>query len=220
MEFLDAHFGFFLDHLLAFVFVAFLIEAAGIPFPSRLLLLVAATLTTEPRSLVALIGVTAAGALLGDHVPYLAGALTGPRILAIYCRLTLGSEQCIEKTVRYFTRFGPAAILLARFSTSVRLFAAALSGCGHINYARFLFFDVVGTLGYAALWVVIGRLVGESAAELLTERGGARLLLLVGPLGLAGLLGYRLYRRRRYGVAKGDALRDGSACLDGEREPR
>ena len=214
MDWVQSHLDVLLEHVLTIVFCAFLIEAAGIPFPSRIILLVAATLTTEPRVLAGLVAVSAGGALIGDHVPYIAGALTGPRILALYCRLTLGSEECVKKTVRYFTRFGPAAILLSRFSTSVRLFAAALSGCGHIAYWRFLVFDLVGTVLYSAALIIVGRLVGESAAEFLQQRGGMRLLLLVGPLAFGGLLGYRVYRRSRYGAASLDAVRGGAAsCL-------
>jgi membrane protein DedA with SNARE-associated domain len=213
VDLLQAHLDVIVDHLLPIVFLSFLIEGAGIPFPSRIILLVAATLTTEPQGLFALVAVTVLGALIGDHVPYLAGALSGPRILALYCRVTLGSEHCIEKTVRYFTRFGAAAILLSRFSASVRLFAAALSGCGHIPYARFIAFDAIGTVLYAALLVTAGHLVGEPAADFVQRHGRARLLLLVGPLALATLLSFRLYRRSRYGAARRDALVDGSTCL-------
>jgi hypothetical protein len=39
MEFLESHLDFLLRHLLAVVFVGFLVEAAGVPFPRRLLLL-------------------------------------------------------------------------------------------------------------------------------------------------------------------------------------
>ena len=213
MDFVQANLDLLLDHLLPIVFLAFLIDGAGIPFPSRIVLLVAATMTTEPRALLGLVAVSSGGALLGDHVPYIAGALSGTRVLAFYCRVTLGSEHCVEKTVRYFTRFGPAAILLCRFSTSVRLFAAALSGCGHIPYSRFLILDVVGTVVYTALLVTVGRLVGDSAAEFLQRPGRLRLLLLAGPVALATLLAYRLYKRRRYGPAKSARVREGSRCL-------
>lgn len=213
MDWVQAHLDFLLEHVLTIVFCAALIEAAGIPFPSRIILLVAATLTTEPRLLAGLVAVSAGGALIGDHVPYVAGVLSGPRILAIYCRLTLGSEECVEKTVRYFTRFGPTAILLSRFSTSVRLFAAALSGCGHIAYWRFLALDLIGTVFYATLLVIVGRVIGESAAEYLGRLGGMRVLLFVGPLAFATVVGYRLYRRARYGAAKTDAVRGAAACL-------
>jgi membrane protein DedA with SNARE-associated domain len=204
VEFVQSHAQYLLDHLLVVVFLVFLVEATGVPFPSRLVLLIAATLASEPWELAGLVAVTTAGALLGDHVPYLAGALAGPRVLAFYCRVTLGSAGCVDKTVGYFRRFGPAAILMARFSASVRIFASALSGCGHISYGRFLGYDLAGTLVYAALWVTVGALVGDQAAEILSRHGRARLLLLVGPLALATVVGYRLWRRRRDGPARAD----------------
>ena len=213
MESLQTHLEFLRQHLLSVVFVAFLIEAAGIPFPSRLILLIAATITAELRGLVLLVLACATGAVIGDHVPYVGGMLAGPRLLAFYCRVTLGSERCVEKTVTYFKRYGAAALLLSRFSASVRLFASALSGCGHLRYRRFLGYDVLGSLAYAALWVVVGRLIGEQAAEILERYGGVKLLLVLGPLTLAALLGYRLWRRSRFGPARMDALRAEAACV-------
>ena len=213
MESLLGHLDFLRQHLLTIVFLCFLIEAAGIPFPSRIVLLIATTITTEVRELGLLVVACATGAVIGDHVPYVGGMLAGPRLLAFYCRVTLGSELCVEKTVTYFKRYGAAALLLSRFSASVRLFASALSGCGHLTYRRFLAYDVVGSLGYAVLWVVVGRLIGEQAAEILERYGGLKLLLVLGPLALGGLLGYRLWRRSRYGPARTDALRAEAACV-------
>jgi membrane protein DedA with SNARE-associated domain len=148
--------------------------------------------------------------VIGDHVPYVGGKLAGPRLLGLYCRLTLGSERCVERTVAYFKRFGTAAIVLSRFSTSIRLFASALSGCGHITYRKFIVFDVIGTLMYAALWSALGFAIGDRA-EALLERYGPRLLL-VAPVAGATLLAYRLWRRSRYGPAQPADLKSGEAC--------
>jgi hypothetical protein len=38
---------------------------------------------------------------------------------------SLASDRCVEMTLAYFTRFGAAALLFSRFSTSVRLLASA-----------------------------------------------------------------------------------------------
>jgi membrane protein DedA with SNARE-associated domain len=215
VEFIESHLDFFVRHLLSVVFLAFLVEAAGVPFPSRIVLLIAATLADQPRQLIGLVVVGTAGSLLGDHVPYMAGALTGPRILAFYCRITLGSAGCVEKTVGYFKRFGAAAILMSRFSASVRLFASALSGCGHIRYGTFIILDFVGTVLYTTVWVIVGHLVGERAAEFMSRHGAARLLVLVAPLALATLITYRLWRRRRYGPAEADVVVAESSCVEG-----
>lgn len=220
MELIQSHLDFLLRHVLSVVFVAFLIEAAGVPFPSRILLLIAATVAIDAREVAALVVAGTAGSLIGDHVPYLAGAMTGPRILSFYCWITLGSAACVEKTVGYFKRFGAHAVLLSRFSASVRLFASALSGCGHITYWKFITFDLLGTVAYTAFWATVGYLVGERAAELLGRHRGARLLVLVGPIALATLIVYRLWRRRRYGSARADIVIAESSCVEDPVRPR
>lgn len=205
MDALQSQLAFLAEHLFAVVFCAFLIEAAGIPFPSRVTLILAATSDLDGRGLVQLVLAATAGAAIGDHVPYLGGRLAGTRLLAFYCRITLGSERCVEKTLGYFRRFGAAAILLCRFSASIRLFAAALSGCGHIAYSRFVAYDLAGTLVYATIWVAMGQVIGEHAGDLL-QRQGPRLLVLVGPVAFLSLLAYRLWRRKRYGPARADVV--------------
>ena len=214
MESIEPYLELLLRHVEAVVFLAFLIEAAGVPFPSRILLLVAATFAMDWRHVVGLVAASSGGALIGDHIPYLAGALSGPRILAWYCRLTLGSADCVNKTVGYFRRYGPAAILLSRFSASVRLFASALSGCGHIAYWKFLGLDLAGTVTYTAAWVTIGYLVGDQVAEILGRHRGTRLLVFLAPLALATLIAYRLWRRTRHGAANAAVIVAESSCVN------
>jgi membrane protein DedA with SNARE-associated domain len=220
VELIQAHLEFLLRHARTVVFLAFFVEAAGVPFPSRILLLIAATVAIDARQVAALVVVSTAGSLIGDHVPYLAGALTGPRILAFYCWITLGSASCVERTVGYFKRFGAAAVLLSRFSTGVRLFASAMSGCGHITYWKFVTCDAIGTLLYTTAWATVGYLLGERVAELLGRHRAARLLVLVGPVALATLIAYRLWRRRRYGAARADVVIAESSCVEGPATPR
>jgi membrane protein DedA with SNARE-associated domain len=219
VEFVRPHLDFLASHLHVLVFGAFLVEAAGLPFPSRIVLLIAATLIDRTDALVGLVASSAAGAVIGDHVPYAAGKLMGPRLLTLYCRITLGSERCVEKTVAYFVRFGAAAIAFSRFSASVRIFAAVLSGCGHIRYRRFLVWDVLGSMTYAAAWASLGFLIGDEVGALLQRVGGARLLLLIGPVALLTLLAYRIWRRARYGRARVSGLADVSCAASPPAAP-
>jgi membrane protein DedA with SNARE-associated domain len=202
MDFLQAHLNFLANHPFSVVFWSSLIEAAGIPFPSRIILILTPAFLTTDRDLVQLIIVATIGALLGDHAPYLAGRLAGTRMLGLYCKVTLGSAHCIERTLEYFRRFGATALLLSRFSTSVRLFASACAGCGPITYVRYLAFDTVGTVVYTTLLVLIGSLIGERAVVFFTT--DRRRWLFLGFVLLAGatLIGYRLWRRFRYGGAR------------------
>jgi membrane protein DedA with SNARE-associated domain len=109
--------------------------------------------------------------------------------------------------LKYFRRFGATAIVLGRYSTSVRLFAAILSGTGRIAYHRFLVYDLAGSLAYATVWVVLGRVFGDQVEEALEWLGRQRALFLVVPPGICVIVGYRLWQRRRHGRARADELR-------------
>jgi membrane protein DedA with SNARE-associated domain len=203
---LQSHLDFLANHPFGVVFVSSLIEAAGIPFPSRVILILTPAFLTTGADLGLLILAGVIGAALGDHVPYLAGRWGGIRMLALYCKLTLASDHCVEKTLKYFMRFGAAALLASRFSTSVRLFASACAGCGHITYPRFLVFDTIGTVAYTTLWVLVGHFIGERAVEFFTTDRRRFLFLILVLVAAATLLGYRLWRRLRYGRAQADKL--------------
>lgn len=204
---LQAYLQFLADHPFAIVFCAFFIEAIGVPFPSRMILILTPAFLA-PGDLGWLVAAASLGAVLGDHVPYLAARRAGIRILGLYCRVTLASTRCVETALRHFTRFGSAALLLARFSTSVRLFAAACAGCTQITYSRYLTFDTIGTVVYASLWVLVGYFIGERAVVFFTT--DRRRWLFVGLVAVAALtlLGYRLWRRTRYGGARVSSLDD------------
>jgi membrane-associated protein len=89
-------------------------------------------------------------------------------MLGLYCKVTLGSTRCIEKTLEYFRRFGAAALVLSCFSTSVRIFASACAGCGRITYLRYLVFDTIGTVVYTTVCVLVGYWIGERAVVFFT----------------------------------------------------
>src|SRR4030095_1232052 len=94
MDVLKSHLDFLASHPFAVVFCSSLIEAAGIPFPSRVILILAPAFLATDGDLVRLILVATIGSVLGDHGPYLAGRLAGLRMLALYCKLTLASDRC------------------------------------------------------------------------------------------------------------------------------
>ena len=209
MDFLQAHLNFLANHPFGVVFWSSLIEAVGIPFPGRVILILTPAFLATERDVARLIIVATTGAVLGDHVPYLAGRLAGTRMLGLYCKVTLGSARCIERTLEYFRRFGSAALLLSRFSTSVRIFASACAGCGHITYRRYLALDTLGTVVYTTLWVLVGCLIGERAVVFFTTDRRRWLFLGFVVLAAATLLGYRLWRRFRHGGAQASEIEKG-----------
>jgi membrane protein DedA with SNARE-associated domain len=197
--------GWLHEHLLPVVFLTSLIDATGLPFPGRAILVAAGIAAAGHRDVVVLVMTGVTGALLGDHLLYALGRRRGPRLLALYCRLSLGSARCVENTLACFRRFGALAVLIGRFSTSVRLFAAVLAGSGEIRYRRFILLDLIGSLVYMSLWITLGAAFGAVVLEQVGRPLQA--ILLLGPAALVAVLLYRLYRRRRYGAASRDLIR-------------
>jgi membrane-associated protein len=88
-------------------------------------------------------------AFLGGEVGYLIGHKVGPRIFE---RKESGffSRANVDRTNAFFERFGPWAVVLARFVPIVRTFAPIAAGVGHMSYRRYSLYNLVG----AILWGV------------------------------------------------------------------
>ena len=197
----DASLDLLASNLFVTVFVASVVDATGLPVPGRLVLIAAGALSVGRASLVTVVLLAAAGALAGDHLLYYVGRAGGPTLLAWYCRWTMGSGRCIHATARSFARWGAAAIVIGRFVAGVRLFITAFAGSGSLPYPRFLAFDALGALLWAASFVLLGRWLGSRWPGAAGHLPGLLLLAVLLAAGMTGVLLIRLVRRWRYGPA-------------------
>jgi membrane protein DedA with SNARE-associated domain len=191
--------GWLAAHTYPIVFVGTLIDASGVPFPGRLLLVGAGALAaTGRRSVVAIIVLGAMAAVVMDHVWYLAGSWGGDRLLRL-CRRMTGWAVVDSETARdYFARYGAATIVLGRFFTSVRAIAWPLAATHGVRYPTFLVLDLAAAGLWASLWVLLGLMVGERW-ESAANRAGLWLILAGGVVFAVAVvpMATRLYRRRR-----------------------
>ncbi len=88
-------------------------------------------------------------AVLGDAVNYRIGKLVGPKVFARESSRLLKREH-MDRTRRFYAKYGGKTIVIARFVPIVRTFAPFVAGVGRMDYRRFAFFNVAG----AILWVV------------------------------------------------------------------
>jgi membrane-associated protein len=96
-----------------------------------------------------LAGLLFAAAVLADAVNYRIGRRIGARaeggkLFGIAIR-----REYVEKTQRYYARYGAKTIVLARFVPIVRTFAPFVAGVGSMPYATFAKYNLLG----AALWI-------------------------------------------------------------------
>lgn len=101
----------------------------------------------------------AAAAFIGGEVGYLIGHKVGP---AIFERRESGlfSKENVIRTNRFFDRFGPLAVVVARFVPVVRTFTPIAAGVGHMNYKRYSLYNAIGALIWGAGLTFAGFLLG------------------------------------------------------------
>lgn len=173
------------------VFFATLVETAlfiGLLIPAEATVLVAAFLVSEgvfemEHVLVATLG----GALIGDQIGYVLGRFGGRRYAARggwIGRLWGRSEP---RARRMFGRHPIVAVSLARFVSFVRTVMPWLAGMTHMAYGRFVFYDVLGVIGWSVASVMAGYLAGESWRVLASALGTASAILIGGGV-LVGIL--------------------------------
>jgi membrane-associated protein len=101
-----------------------------------------------------------AAGIIGDSVGYAIGARLGPRIFTREKSL-LFNPQHVERTRRFYEKYGPKTIVIARFVPIIRTFAPVLAGVGMMEYRRFLTYNVLGGIGWVASMSWAGYLLGQ-----------------------------------------------------------
>jgi membrane-associated protein len=85
-------------------------------------------------------------AILGDTCNYWVGKYLG---LKFFNNGKLLNNTYMEKTEKFFKKYGSETIIIARFIPIVRTFAPFLAGVGFMQYWKFLLYNFIG----AILWV-------------------------------------------------------------------
>lgn len=98
-------------------------------------------------------------AVLGDSVGYWFGRKAGPRIFK-KPDARLFKQEYIKRAQTFYEKHGGKTIILARFVPIVRTFAPIVAGASHMNYRRFLTFNIVGGLLWAAGVTYLGYALG------------------------------------------------------------
>lgn len=96
-------------------------------------------------------------AVLGDTLNYIIGKYFGEKMLKFKFRgKNLVKAEYMDKTHNFYEKHGAKTIILARFVPIVRTFAPFVAGIGHMNYTKFITYNIVG--GF--VWVIGLTLLG------------------------------------------------------------
>ena len=110
-----------------------------------LLFLVGAMGTYTTLNVPLAMGLLFVAPLMGDNVNYWLGRLIGHKV----AKSRFVKKEYLERTHKFYEKFGPKTVIMARFVPIVRTFAPFVAGVGKMSYLRFLGYSVIG----AGLWV-------------------------------------------------------------------
>jgi membrane-associated protein len=100
--------------------------------------------------------VLSVAAVLGDALNYAIGRYLGPKLFRKEEGSRFFKKENLERTHHFFERYGPATIIIARFLPIVRTFAPFVAGMGRMGYPRFLTYNVIGGVGWVAVFTFVG----------------------------------------------------------------
>jgi membrane-associated protein len=130
--------------------------------------------------------------LAGDNLNYFFGRWLGPKIFHRPNSRFFKKEN-LEKTHEFFERYGPNAVILARWVPVIRTFAPFVAGMGAMPYLRFLKFSIIGAFLWVWTLVWTGYAIGKN--QWVSDNFQWVMLIMVAITG--GPVLYEVLKRRR-----------------------
>ena len=99
-------------------------------------------------------------AIAGDTVNYWIGYLVGPKVFSKE-KSRLFNKEYLDRTHRFYQKYGGKTIIIARFIPIIRTFAPFVAGIGRMTYKRFIAYNVLGGIGWIVTFVLGGYFFGN-----------------------------------------------------------
>lgn len=102
-------------------------------------------------------------AVLGDSANYAIGNYIGPRAFH-NPKSRIFRKEYLDRTHRFYEKYGGRTIIIARFVPIVRTFAPFVAGVGTMSYPRFMSFNVIGGIAWVVIFIWAGYWFGNIPA--------------------------------------------------------
>jgi membrane protein DedA with SNARE-associated domain len=188
--------SFFTHHGLPVLFAGVAIESFGIPVPGETALIAFGVLASQGHySIVAVIAVAAAAAIIGDNLGFwLIGRRGGRALIARFPWLERRVQRVLPRTEAVIARYGGRAVFFGRFVSVLRETVAWVAGLAGMSWPRFLFWNAAGGIVWATAVGLLAYYGGKTLADTLSRYGLYAVIVIVGVV-LVALVARRLLPR-------------------------
>jgi membrane protein DedA with SNARE-associated domain len=164
---------FFTSHGLPVLFAVVMLESFGIPLPGETALIAFGVLASQGHySIVVVIAVAAAAAIVGDNLGYwLIGRVGGRRLFERWDFLRRRTAHILPATEELMAKHGGKVVFFGRFITILRYTAAWVAGITQMEWRKFLFWNAAGGICWATLVGLVSYYAGGAAADAIQRYG-------------------------------------------------
>ena len=149
------------------VTVLMALESACIPVPSEVIMPFSGFLVFEGRfALWPVVVWGAVGNLIGSIIAYLIGFYGGRPLVKKFGRYFLISAHDLEKADHWFKKYGQSTVFFSRLLPVVRTFISLPAGISRMNFKKFSFYTLAGSLPWSFALTYGGLIMGESWSSL------------------------------------------------------
>ena len=161
-----------IQHGLVLLFLAVAIESAGIPVPGETALIAAAVLARAGHySIVWVVVLAAAGAIIGDNIGYWLGRWGGRRLLFRWSITRRHFDRVLPPAERFFEKHGGKTVFFGRFIALLRVTAAWLAGISRMHWWQFLLWNAAGGIVWAVGVATLAWYAGRAVADAIERYG-------------------------------------------------
>jgi len=145
------------DYGLLAIFLIVFVEQFGVPLPSILVLILAgAVAANDPLFGTGAVLLASSASIAGGMVLFTFGRRRGDALLALLCTISLSPNKCIRVGRTAYERFGPSALILARFVPGLSALAPPLAGTVGMPFRTFFAYQTAGALLFALFGLALG----------------------------------------------------------------
>ncbi len=178
-----------------FLFLLVGLESLGVPLPGETALVSAAAYAALGHlDIYVVIATATVAAIVGDNGGYWIGRKGGISLVRRFGRFVHLNETHLDRAREFFERHGAKTVFIGRFIALLRTWAALLAGAGCMQYGKFMLFNALGAVTWAALFGTLGYVFGRNLPLLEHYIGRATVAILIVAI---IVVGFALARRKR-----------------------
>lgn len=149
------------------MFIGMVLEAIVIVIPSELILAMGGILAANGSfSILGAILVGLFGSVFCACIIYAMGYYGGRPFIKKYGKYFFMKEKDIEKSDRWFEKYGMRAALIGRFFPIVRTLISLPIGISKLNFKKFLIYTTIGSIPWTLLFVLSGYYLGSNYTKI------------------------------------------------------